>query len=193
MSRASARPLENDRHTLKTSLFNDDLATLSAAGYEVWAQAVAPYVAAAADGAAMPADLVATARPAIDCIAAFPTATNAVMQDAFWRKFDDDLKLIGENGRSFDLVLLGDSLTQKWMEESGESMEGLASSVLNLGRTGDFVENLLWRLEGGCIDGYTTKFFNLLIGTNNTIQKNPSDTPEDIEELAGAIGDAIID
>jgi len=184
--------LENDRHTLKASLFNDDRVTLNAAGYEVWAQAVAPYVAAAAGGAAMPADLVATARPAIDCIAAFPTATNAVMQDAFWRKFDDDLKLIGENGRSFDLVLLGDSLTQKWMEESGESMEGLASSVLNLGRTGDFVENLLWRLEGGCVDGYTTKFFNLLIGTNNTIQKNPSDTPEDIAAGVRAVLDLVL-
>ncbi len=184
--------LENDRHTLKTSLFNDDRVTLNAAGYEVWAQAVAPYVAAAAGGAPMPADLVATARPAIDRIAAFPTATNAVMQDAFWRKFDDDLKLIGENGRSFDLVLLGDSLTQKWMEESGESMEGLAASVLNLGRTGDFVENLLWRLESGCIDGYTTKFFNLLIGTNNTIQKNPSDTPEDIAAGVRAVLDLVL-
>ena len=135
--------LEADRHTLKTSLFNADRVTLNASGYEVWAQAISPYVDAASGGTAMPADLVATARPVIDCIAAFPTATNAVMQDAFWRKFDDDLKLIGENGRNLDLVLLGDSLTQKWMEESGESMEGLASSILNLGRTGDFVENLL--------------------------------------------------
>ncbi|MBR2940969.1 MAG: hypothetical protein IKC14_06630, partial [Kiritimatiellae bacterium] len=185
--------LEADRHTLKTSLFNADRVTLNASGYEVWAQAISPYVDAASGGTAMPADLVATARPVIDCIAAFPTATNAVMQDAFWRKFDDDLKLIGENGRNLDLVLLGDSLTQKWMEESGESMKGLASSILNLGRTGDFVENLLWRLEGGCIDGYTTKFFNLLIGTNNTIQKNPSDTPEDIAAGVRAVLDLVLE
>ena len=185
--------LEADRHTLKTSLFNADRVTLNASGYEVWAQAISPYVDAASGGTAMPADLVATARPVIDCIAAFPTATNAVMQDAFWRKFDDDLKLIGENGRNLDLVLLGDSLTQKWMEESGESMKGIASSILNLGRTGDFVENLLWRLEGGCIDGYTTKFFNLLIGTNNTIQKNPSDTPEDIAAGVRAVLDLVLE
>ena len=185
--------LENDHHTLKTSLFNADRVTLNAAGYEVWAQAVAPYVAAAAGGSAMPADLVATARPEIDRIAAFPTAVNADLQDAFWRKFEDDLKLIGENGRSFDLVLLGDSLTQKWMEgNSASSMNGLAASVLNLGRTGDFVENLLWRLESGCIDGYTTKFFNLLIGTNNTIGKNPSEDPADIAAGVRAVLDLVL-
>ena len=173
--------LESDHHALKTSLFNADRATLNASGYEVWAQAVSPYVNAAASGSAMPADLVATARPEIDRITTFPTATNADLQDAFWRKFEDDVKLIGENGRSCDIVLLGDSLTQKWMEgNSASSMNGLGSNVLNLGRTGDFVENLLWRLKSGCIDGYTTKFFNLLIGTNNTIGKNPSEAPADI-------------
>ena len=186
--------LESDHHTLKTSLFNDDRVTLNASGYEVWAQAVAPYVNAAASGSAMSADLVATARPVIDCIAAFPTATNAVMQDAYWRKFEDDVKLIGENGRSLDLVLLGDSLTQKWMEgNSAASMNGLAANVLNLGRTGDFVENLLWRLKGGCIDGYTTKFFNLLIGTNNTIQKSPSEDPEDIAAGVRAVLDLVLE
>ncbi len=186
--------LESDHHALKSSLFNADHVTLNASGYEVWAQAVAPYVNAAASGSAMSADLVATARPVIDCIAAFPTATNAVMQDAYWRKFDDDVKLIGENGRSLDLVLLGDSLTQKWMEgNSASSMSGLANSVLNLGRTGDFVENLHWRLAGGCIDGYTTKFFNLLIGTNNTIQKSPSDTPEDIAAGVRAVLDLVLE
>ena len=186
--------LENDRHMLKTSLFNDDRVTLNAAGYEVWAQAVAPYVAAAAGGAAMPADLVATARPEIACAAAYPTSTNAVMPQFFWQKYEDDLGLIGESGRSFDLVLLGDSLTQKWMDgNSASSMNGLASSVLNLGRTGDFVENLHWRLKGGCIDGYTTKFFNLLIGTNNTIQKSPSDTPEDIAAGVRAVLDLVLE
>ena len=185
--------LESDHHTLKTSLFNDDLITLNADGYEVWAQAVAPYVAAATSDAAMPADLVATARPEIDRITTFPTAVNADLQDAFWRKFEDDLKLIGENGRSFDLVLLGDSLTQKWMEgNSASSMNRLAANVLNLGRTGDFVENLLWRLESGCIDGYTTKFFNLLIGTNNTIGKNPSEDPADIAAGVRAVLDLIL-
>ena len=186
--------LESDHHALKSSLFNADHVTLNAFGYEVWAQAVAPYVNAAAGGTAMPADLVATARPEIACAAAYPTSTNAVMPQYFWQKYEDDLGLIGESGRSFDLVLLGDSLTQKWMEgNSASSMNGLASSVLNLGRTGDFVENLHWRLKGGCIDGYTTKFFNLLIGTNNTIQKSPSDTPEDIAAGVRAVLDLVLE
>ncbi len=186
--------LESDHHTLKTSLFNADRATLNASGYEVWAQAVLPYVNAAASGSAMPADLVATARPEIDRITTFPTATNADLQDAFWRKFEDDVKLIGENGRSCDIVLLGDSLTQKWMEgNSASSMNGLGSNVLNLGRTGDFVENLLWRLKSGCIDGYATKFFNLLIGTNNTIGKNPSEAPADIAAGVREVLDLVLE
>lgn len=186
--------LESDHHALKSSLFNADHVTLNASGYEVWAQAVSPYVNAAASGSAMPADLVATARPEIDRITTFPTATNADLQDAFWRKFEDDVKLIGENGRSCDIVLLGDSLTQKWMEgNSASSMNGLGSNVLNLGRTGDFVENLLWRLKSGCVDGYTTKFFNLLIGTNNTIGKNPSEAPADIAAGVREVLDLVLE
>ena len=137
---------------------------------------VAPYVNAASSGAAMPADLVATARPANMVTATYPSS-KAVMENFFWEKYLFDLSAIG--GKSYDIVLLGDSITQKWF--------------FNLGRTGDFTENLLWRLEGGCLDGYTTKFFNLLIGTNNTIQREPAkDDPADIAAGVKAVLDLVL-
>ncbi len=182
--------LESDHHTLKTSLFNADHATLNASGYEVWAQAVAPYVDAASSGAAMPADFVATARPANMVTATYPSS-KAVMENFFWEKYLFDLSAIG--GKSYDIVLLGDSITQKWSSSDPDSMNGLGSKVFNLGRTGDFTENLLWRLEGGCLDGYTTKFFNLLIGTNNTIQREPAkDDPADIAAGVKAVLDLVL-
>ena len=182
--------LESDNHTLKTSLFNADHATLNADGYAVWAQAVSPYVNAASSGAAMPADLVATARPANAVTATYPSS-KAVMENFFWEKYLYDLSAIG--GKSYDIVLLGDSITQKWSSTDPDSMNGLGSKVFNLGRTGDFTENLLWRLEGGCLDGYTTKFFNLLIGTNNTIQREPEkDDPADIAAGVKAVLDLVL-
>ena len=182
--------LESDHHTLKASLFNADRATLNADGYAVWAQKVAPYVNAASSGAAMPADLVATARPANMVTATYPSS-KAVMENFFWEKYLFDLSAIG--GKSYDIVLLGDSITQKWSSSDPDSMNGLGSKVFNLGRTGDFTENLLWRLEGGCLDGYTTKFFNLLIGTNNTIQREPAkDDPADIAAGVKAVLDLVL-
>ena len=182
--------LASDRHTLKAELFNADHATLNADGYAVWAQAVAPYVNAASSGAAMPADLVATARPANMVTATYPSS-KAVMENFFWEKYLFDLSAIG--GKSYDIVLLGDSITQKWSSTDPDSMNGLGSKVFNLGRTGDFTENLLWRLEGGCLDGYTTKFFNLLIGTNNTIQREPAkDDPADIAAGVKAVLDLVL-
>ena len=182
--------LESDRQTLKVSLFNSDHATLNADGYAVWAQAVASYVNAALSGVAMPADLVATARPANMVTATYPSS-KAVMENFFWEKYLFDLSAIG--GKSYDIVLLGDSITQKWSSSDPDSMNGLGSKVFNLGRTGDFTENLLWRLEGGCLDGYTTKFFNLLIGTNNTIQREPAkDDPADIAAGVKAVLDLVL-
>ena len=183
--------LESDHHTLKTSLYNDDKATLNAAGYAVWGQAVQDYVTAAANGTAMPSDLVATARPAGVPAAAYPSFSTIVLDKFYWEKYDYDVSAI--RNKSYDIVLLGDSITQKWSATDPSSMSGLATSVFNLGRSGDFTENLFWRLNSGCLDGYTTKYFNLLIGTNNTVQREPSmDSPADIAAGVKAIIDLVL-
>lgn len=101
-----------------------------------------------------------------------------------WNLFKEDLNDIKSRGTNgYDIVLLGDSITDNWNWMARSAMDSLGTGygrVLNMGIGGDRVEHLLWRLENGALDGYTTKFFFLLIGTNNSFQKDPCDKPEDI-------------
>lgn len=101
-----------------------------------------------------------------------------------WNQYHEDMNELHKNGGGdFDIVLLGDSITDNWSWMAGNSMRSLGGKhggVINLGMGGDRTEHLLWRLENGCLDGYTTKFFSLLIGTNNAFQKTPCDKPEEI-------------
>ena len=90
-------------------------------------------------------------------------------------------------GLTFDLVMLGDSLSHNW--ENGKNAEVYAEltnrySVLNLGIAGDKVENLLWRCENGQLDGYAAKNVMLLIGTND-LNWYPSLSPTSGEIVAG--------
>lgn len=90
-------------------------------------------------------------------------------------------------GRTFDLVMLGDSLSHNW--ENGENAKVYAVltnrySVLNLGIAGDKVENLLWRCEHGQLDGYSAKNVMLLIGTND-LNWYPTLSPTSEEIVAG--------
>ena len=190
--------LEDDHLTLKASLFNADLKTLNAAGYEVWARAVSGYVEAAASGAAMPAALVATPRPGMarttEPEPCFPVP-RPLDPAHRWNQLREDLDELRKNGGGeFDLVLLGDSITDNWGWMANGAMASLSpryGGVVNLGIGGDRTEHLLWRLENGCLDGYTTKFFFLLIGTNNSFQKDPCDKPEDIAAAIRRILDDI--
>ena len=73
-----------------------------------------------------------------------------------------------------DIVLFGDSITQGW----GGGFDGQPFNsawkkhfstlrTLNLGIGGDRVENILWRLDHGAVDGISPKIVILLIGVNN--------------------------
>lgn len=83
----------------------------------------------------------------------------------------------------FDLVLIGDSITQNWEERGPVAIDELlgGKSILNLGFSGDKVENLLWGvIHGGYCDGYSARVICLMIGTNNRWCKKS--TPEEIAE-----------
>lgn len=82
------------------------------------------------------------------------------------------------NGKKdFDLVTVGDSITCNWSVRDREgyyqlSPKGYPGGVFNLGIGGDRIEQVLWRLEeGGLLENFTTKYFTLLIGTNNSYQR----------------------
>ena len=73
-----------------------------------------------------------------------------------------------------DIALLGDSITQHW----GGGWDGVpfnaawqkhfgGKQTVNLGIGGDRMENILWRLDHGALDGTSPKVIVLKIGVNN--------------------------
>ena len=70
----------------------------------------------------------------------------------------------------FDLVFLGDSITDGWRTRGiGVWNQFYAPRhALNLGIGGDRTQHVLWRIEHGELDGLKPKVIVLMIGTNNT-------------------------
>ena len=98
-------------------------------------------------------------------------------------------------GKHYTRVLIGDSIMhfwggaddapaknglQTWSEFDGES--------LNMGCGYDRIENLLWRIYHGQLDGFTADRIYLTIGVNNT---NPRYCDEDIIKGLSMVIDAI--
>jgi len=69
-----------------------------------------------------------------------------------------------------DVLFLGDSITQGWMEAGKKVWEKTFApmNAANFGIGGDKTENVLWRINNGEIDGIAPKVVVLLIGINNT-------------------------
>lgn len=100
------------------------------------------------------------------------------------------------------IVLLGDSITHEW---AGRPSIGGKDSfprfkrdfgdyrVLNAGFGADRIQNILWRLDNGELDGINPKLLVLLAGTNNLNPKSKADptlkasTPDEIVEGIVAI------
>jgi N-acetylglucosamine-6-sulfatase len=68
-----------------------------------------------------------------------------------------------------DLLLLGDSLIQFWDKYPDAFDKAFGDyKTANYGVAGDRVENLLWRIENGELEGLKPRVILLMIGTNNT-------------------------
>jgi lysophospholipase L1-like esterase len=68
-----------------------------------------------------------------------------------------------------DLVFLGDSITD-WWRRAGQSVWDKTWAPLkaaNFGIAGERVEQVLWRVQNGELDGYKPRLVVLMIGTNN--------------------------
>jgi len=112
----------------------------------------------------------------------------------YWtRRHEAKLKEIAEGPKEYDFVFVGDSITHNWEGWSDPIDIAAVEKVyaegrlkfpngpgrrvwnemkrefrlLNLGCGGDTTANVLWRLDHGEMDGYTTKGVALMIGTNN--------------------------
>ena len=88
-------------------------------------------------------------------------------------------------GKPVDIVFIGNSITQNWVEmPAGGGMKSAGRSgpngtadrnALDFGVGADKTQNVLWRLDTMDIKSFRPKVAVVLIGTNNT-----EDTPADI-------------
>ena len=86
-----------------------------------------------------------------------------------------------------ELVFIGDSITARWPQEVLEARFG-KHRPLNLGIGGDWIQNVLWRVQNGTLDKAAPKVVVLLIGTNNLTAKfTPDELTADIGALLKAI------
>lgn len=97
-----------------------------------------------------------------------------------------------------EIVLIGDSITHFWGgEPKAASCNGPLAwqsafgkvPVLNLGFGWDRVQNVMWRIDHGELDGLHPRLIVLNIGTNNTTgtANARENTPEEIAEGVGRI------
>ncbi len=68
---------------------------------------------------------------------------------------------------SYDLVLIGDSITRRWARFNVLQKAFAPWRVLDLGHDGEHTENILFRLRNGELAGVDAKVVMIMIGTNN--------------------------
>lgn len=72
-------------------------------------------------------------------------------------------------GGDVDVVFIGDSITEQWLEAGRPVWEDRYGELraLNLGISADRTEHVLWRLAHGNLEGIRPKVAVVMIGTNN--------------------------
>ena len=175
--------------------FMPDLLHPGAAGYEVWANAIIPVLQSVLrnDGVVagvLPPTLDPSAFAMKGPLTAVPqfryTPYSRNNGEWWWiRRMAERREKIANSGGSFDLVLMGDSITHFWEERpaGAASYAELTNkySVLDCGYGGDMTQHVLWRAKNGELDGYKAKTVVLMIGTNN----NSSDRSRPADVAAG--------
>lgn len=150
-----------------------DLLHPNAKGYQIWAEAITPFVQKTLRSSVTP---------------------DHRLGEAWWKtRFEQKQALVKQGG--WELVFMGDSITHGW-EGSGKEIWAQhfgAYKALNLGYGGDRTEHVLWRLDNGELDGYQPKLLVLMIGTNNTghrpqVQESPEDTAAGIKAILDKVG-----
>ncbi|MBX7168383.1 MAG: GDSL family lipase [Pirellulales bacterium] len=106
---------------------------------------------------------VCTPAPAL----AHDADTPAPRTDEGWKQRFAELNERAKAG-NYDLVFLGDSITQGWNDNAIWKKHFEAYHPLNLGIGGDRTQHVLYRLQHGNIDGLKPKLVVLMIGTNNS-------------------------
>lgn len=115
-----------------------------------------------------------------------PVATNsasvAAPRDDWYA--DVQHKFDRYSGKPFDIVFDGDSIMNRW-ETTGKPVwsQHYAGIAADFGIEGDRVENVLWRLSKGQLDGMDPKVVVLMIGTNNSGRNSAEEIATGIRHL----------
>ena len=173
-------------------------------GYEIWAEALKPYLDVALglsdrrfklpNALSAPTALDTTSpRTLMPIVKQHWIADNRfpgkdVVPD---RRLTEKLAEVrGNSDHYYDVVMMGDSITHLFETGRGEyEWERLAKryKVLNLGFGGDGCQHLLWNaLYGGFLDNLQTRVVTLMIGTNNR-QASAEEVAEGIRRCVEAI------
>ena len=128
----------------------------NATGYEIWARAVEPMIA--------------------DALGDTPVDCQPGPVDADWwkQRFDEKNKILQQG--NVDLLMIGDSIThfwddtQFWKDHGFDVWQKYFADMkpVNLGHGGDQTQHVLWRLENYDFSKVKPKAAVLLIGVNNT-------------------------
>ena len=153
-----------------------DLLHPNACGYEVWAEALKPFLDYALGYSSVRPEGAKQVEP--KKFAAYEPRMSGWIDIRIGPKR-------GEIERNpslyYDVVMIGDSITHMWEEDSGEIVRKTLLkdySILNLGFSGETTQGILWGVtDGGFLEGYLTRAIQILIGTNNFWG---DDTPEDV-------------
>lgn len=111
-----------------------------------------------------------------------PIPQTAHWTRSWWQRRIDGMNRSIAATNAYDVVMIGDSITQFFEEGAGrkvwerEFVNG-GLRTLNLGISGDRTEHVLWRFDHGQLDGYTAKVFTMMLGTNNTGHRGIDDEP----------------
>lgn len=114
-----------------------------------------------------------------------------------WRERHEDILKLNKEEKP-DVVLIGNSITHYWggkptahIIRGQEAWEKMSEGVIvhNLGFGWDRIENGLWRIYHGELDGYEAKKVFLLLGTNNVVKNTDQEIARGILELVQAVKD----
>lgn len=114
-----------------------------------------------------------------------------------WKQRHEDVLSLNRQ-QAPEIVLIGNSITHYWGGEpkativrGEDSWSSLFKGkvVRNLGFGYDRIENALWRIYHGELDGYDAKKVILLMGTNNLDTNTDDEIVDGINELVRAVRD----
>lgn len=112
-----------------------------------------------------------------------------------WNKRHEEILKLNKE-RAPQIVLIGNSITHYWsgLPESGRAVNDESWNTLfkgkevrNMAFGWDRIENALWRIYHGELDGYNAEKVFLLMGTNNLEMNTDNEVVDGINELVRAV------